>query len=172
MDNHKNEKWLKKYFKKNGYLRTLDIYEKDLKLKKSKLSFRIVFASKKTQKTLLKCEQLVEKTKRKKQKETKKAEIPRDFRKLAITFGIPKHLHPSFFENKDDFHWEFFNPDIYCSERTCKYKTKHSKHCLDNHMREFHCWADFPCSEDECEYVAYSKRCLAFHKTRFHGTGM
>ena len=103
MDNQKNEKWLKKYFKKNGYLRTLDIYEKDLKLKKSTLSFQIVFPPKIAQK---------------KQKETKKAEIPRDFRKLAITFGIPKHLHPFFFENKDDFQWEFFNPDIYCSERT------------------------------------------------------
>lgn len=171
MDNQKNEKWLKKYFKKNGYLRTLDIYEKDLKLKKSTLSFQIVFPPKLSQKTS-KCEGEVKKPKLKKQKETKKAEIPRDFRKLAITFGIPKHLHPFFFENKDDFQWEFFNPDIYCSERTCKYKTKHSKHCLDNHMREFHGWADFPCNEDECEYVAYSKRCLAFHKTRFHGTGM
>ena len=172
MDHQKKEKWLRRYFKKNGYLRTLDIFERDLKLKKSKLSFQIVFPLKKTKNTLSKSYEKQNKSKPKKQKESKKAEIPKDFRKLAITFGIPKHLHPFFFENKDDFQWEFFNPDIYCSERTCKYKTKHSKQCLDNHMREIHGWADFPCKEDECEYVAYSKRCLAFHKTRFHGTGM
>jgi len=172
MNHQKNEEWLKKYLKKNGYLRTLDIYEKDLKLKKSKLSFQIVFPTKKIQNSFLKCDQGQKKSKTKNQKATKKTEIPKKFRKLAITFGIPKHLHPFFFDNKDDFHWEFFNPDIHCSERTCKYTTKHSKQCLDNHMREEHGWADFPCKEDECEYVAYSKRCLAFHKTRFHGTGM
>ena len=80
MDHQKKEKWLRRYLKKNGYLRTLDIFERDLKPKKSKLSFQIVFPPKKTKNTLSKSHEKQNKSKPKKQRESKKAEIPKDFR--------------------------------------------------------------------------------------------
>ena len=159
-------KFLREYFNQHGYMKTLEAYEKDIR-HGTKLSFSIISPPKR--KVSSKLETYSQsKNKNKKLQEDK---VPNKFKRVAAKFGIPKEQHSFFYKNRECFNWETFDPDIHCSERWCKFKTKHSKHALDEHMKSAHGWKDFPCDAENCKYVAYSKRSLTFHQTRFHGVG-
>ena len=43
-----------------------------------------------------------------------------------------------------------------------------SADCLTQHCREVHGWRDFPCTFDNCAYIAYSSTNLKKHLSSFH----
>jgi transcriptional regulator of met regulon len=141
-----------KYLKERRYLKTLSVLEKP------KLSFEIIKPPKRK-------EVIPNEAKKEKQKKEK---VPEEFKKIARKAGIDPKLFQFFYERREFFNWSLFKPMVHCTEKNCNYKTEHADGCLNDHMVHEHAFEDVPCQKDNCKFIAYSKKTLAFHMSRFH----
>jgi len=139
-----------KYLKKRHCLKTLAVLEKP------KLSFEIIKPPKRKEVSATAA------------KKVKKEKVPEEFKKIARKAGIDPKLVSFFYERREFFNWSLFKPMVHCTEKNCNYKTEHADSCLNDHMVNSHAFEDVACQKDNCKFVAYSKKTLAFHLSRFH----
>ena len=150
--NEKNE-FVAAYLEKYKHRETLAIF------KKSKLSFEIIKPPKK---------QVDETPVNDKVKRSKKEKVPEEFKKLAKRAGIDPDLYEFFYKRRNYFTWSLFKPMVHCTEKNCNFKTEYAAGCLEKHMIDEHGFEDVPCQKSNCKFIAYSKKTLAFHMSRFH----
>jgi len=55
-----------------------------------------------------------------------------------------------------------------CAQRGCKFSIPLCSDALFEHCRTVHGWRDYPCTRDNCQFVAYSKASLNRHHAQFH----
>jgi len=177
-------KYLIKYMKKTGRQRTLEVLkrtspqkQKDKRRAPLKLSFQILKAPERKASV----EEKQPKKKRGKNsngiglddhEKKKKAEIPDDFKKIVSKFGLPEEHIDFFYEYRDKFVWEIKEKKkVFCTAQGCNFSAPSSPNSLVQHMAEVHDYGEYPCSKEDCKFVAYAKVCLRKHETQFHGTG-
>ena len=170
-------RFLKRYLKKTGRLRTLKELNLILDRKNSndRKPVSLSFTIQKAPERKILDVNIVKKA-RKKRKEAveddKTLIIPTEFRKVAKTFGLPEEHLDFFYENRDSFHWEKKEAkDIHCSHKECQFTVKESKGCLIDHMNTVHGYSNVPCGKPDCSYLSYSKKNLNMHRAVFHGHG-
>ena len=59
-------------------------------------------------------------------------------------------------------------PKLLCPIRECKFKSKVTLNCFDEHCTTVHKWKPTACLIDGCQYVGYNSTILAQHKTMLH----
>ena len=87
----------------------------------------------------------------------KKTEIPKEFIKKIRNLGMKVEDAEILFKSKIDWCAVYSDNKIYCVEPGCDYSTKIDSEDLTNHMIKVHKYGDYPCTHDQCDYVAYSK---------------
>ena len=115
-----------------------------------------------------------EKPQRKEQEtvEERTVAIPKEFKKLAKSFGLPEEHLEFFYENRASFNWECKDKtQIKCAEQHCKFETKGFEGCLNDHMISVHNYKDIRCDHVDCSFIAFSQKNLNHHKSKFHGHG-
>ena len=97
-------------------------------------------------------------------------EIPSKFVNHILSLGFNKEDAPRLYEYKDDWIGINSGGSVRCTEKGCKFSTKHQSDALFKHCRSQHDWADYECDFLNCKFVAYSKTSLLKHKARFHSS--
>ena len=96
-----------------------------------------------------------------------KIEIPSEFIRHILCLGFDEKDAPRLYENKDDWIGINSGGKLLCVKSGCKFYTKVSSDELFEHCRIEHQWRDYPCREENCNYVAYSSTTLKKHAV-FH----
>ena len=108
--------------------------------------------------------------KRKLENETlpKKVKIPIKFINHILSLGFNKDDARRLYESKGN--WTGLNSGgkVRCAERGCKFTVKLDSYELFKHCRAEHKWGKYPCSFENCKFIAYSKTALKIHKSCFH----
>ena len=168
--------FLRAYLLNTKRHRTIDALENEWKEESKKirkeLSFNVIKAPKR--KTTEDFGKVRKRKRGQKSEEEKKIKIPKDFRELARTVGLPEGHLEFFYKNREKFHWEIkADRKIYCSKLgrktgTCNFSTDISPNCLTEHMISEHGHEEFTCDEKDCKYVAFSKTTMTRHRAQFH----
>merc|ERR1711935_1131095 len=100
-------------------------------------------------------------------KQTKK-KIPKKFITHIVELGFNAEDAARLYESKEDWLGMSSGGQVLCAQRGCKFSTPLSSDALFEHCRTVHEWRDYPCPQDNCEFIAYSKTCIKSHLTQFH----
>ena len=92
----------------------------------------------------------------KRKKEVKK-DIPKKFLKQIQKLGLRKEDVEILFETKVDWTAVYSDNKIYCTEVGCDFYTTIDKDVLTSHAKTVHCYGDYPCPDEYCNYIGYSK---------------
>lgn len=103
-----------------------------------------------------------------KQKKSKQVEIPSDFIKHIKNLGFDEKDASRLYASKDDWMGMSTGGKILCTGAGCKFETTLASDCLFQHCRDEHDWGDYPCTHDNCQYVAFSSTNLKQHRSHFH----
>jgi len=163
-----------------GDIRSLDKFRKFKKRKNrkakvtSKLSFEInvdkdEMVNRSVSETMSK-NSIKTKTVRKKKtvKKEMKKKLSSKFISHIVELGFDAKDASRLYENKDDWLGMTRDGRILCTEQQCKFSTPLSSDCLFEHCRTVHDWRDYPCSHDNCAFVAYSSTSFKKHLSKFH----
>ena len=82
--------------------------------------------------------------------------VPSKFIKHILSLGFEESDAPRLYEQKDDWMGVSSGGKLLCAQRGCNFHTKLSSDELFKHCRIEHHWRDYPCLEDNCQFVAYS----------------
>jgi len=100
------------------------------------------------------------------QKETK-MDIPKDFIKKIVKFGLKEEDAQILFESKINWTAVYFSAKLYCTEQTCDFFTKIDNEEMTKHMIKVHKYGEYACEDPYCNYVGFSKKNLNIHR-RIH----
>ena len=92
----------------------------------------------------------------KRKKEAKK-DIPKKFFKQIQKLGLRKEDAEILFETKVDWTAVYSDNKIYCTEVGCDFYTTIDKDVLTSHAKTVHYYGDYPCPDEYCNYIGYSK---------------
>merc|ERR1711935_191694 len=101
-------------------------------------------------------------------KEQKKKVIPKKFIAHILELGFAAKDAARLYQSKNDWLGMRSGGQVFCSETGCSFSTPLSSDCMFEHCRTVHGWRDYPCSHDNCEFIAYSKRSFKTHLAMFH----
>ena len=99
--------------------------------------------------------------------ETKKV-ISSKFISHIVNLGFDEKDAAKLYETKEDWLGMSSGGRVLCIEQGCKFSTPMSSDCMFQHCRTVHNWRDYPCTHDNCNYVAFSKRSFKSHLSKFH----
>ena len=103
----------------------------------------------------------------KKEKPTKKIKI--EMKRKLVKLGIPEGETQDASELEIDWISASQKMEIYCTESKCDFKTGNVDYrCLDSHYKKIHQYGSYPCTKDNCQYIAVKKRILNVHLSKFH----
>ena len=102
----------------------------------------------------------------KKDTENRKIDIPKEFIKKIKKLRMKVEDAEILYKSKIDWTAVYSENMIYCTEPGCDYCTKIDDDNLTNHMIKVHKYGDFPCGNDECEFICYSKVRLQLRKLK------
>jgi len=94
--------------------------------------------------------------------------IPKEFIAHVIKLGFTAKDAARLYDSKDDWLGMSKGGRILCAQRNCKFSIPMSSDALFEHCRTVHAWRDYPCTHDNCEFVAYSKTSFKSHQAQFH----
>ena len=100
--------------------------------------------------------------------EKKKVKIPAEFINHIVSLGFNKEEAERLYDQKE--YWLGINSGgkVLCTHRGCKFSTKVASDELFTHCRIEHQWGEYPCKEENCNYIGYSETTLKHHSSRFH----
>merc|ERR1711935_845968 len=98
---------------------------------------------------------------------TKKV-IPKKFIAHILELGFEANDATRLYQSKNDWLGMRSGGQVQCSVMGCLFSTQLRSDCMFEHCRTVHGWRDYPCSHDNCEYVAYSNRSFKTHLSKFH----
>jgi len=103
----------------------------------------------------------------KNEKPRKKIKI--EFKRKLVKLGIPEDETENACELDIDWISASQKMVIYCTESKCEFKTENVDYrCLDSHYIKVHKYGSYPCTEDNCKYIALTKKTLKIHLSKFH----
>ena len=97
-----------------------------------------------------------------------KKPIPDEFITHIVKLGFAEKDAARLYEIKDDWLGMSSGGKILCTEIGCKFTVPLSSDALFEHCRTVHGWRDYPCTHDNCNYVAYSAYSYKKHMSQFH----
>ena len=100
--------------------------------------------------------------------DTLKVKIPKKFIKHISSLGFNEEDAERLYEQKDDWMGINTGGKLFCAKPGCNFYTQISSDELFAHCRLKHQWKDYPCREDNCNYVAYSSTAFNHHTVKFH----
>ena len=95
----------------------------------------------------------------------KKTDVPKEFVEKIKNLGMKVEHAEILFQSKIDWCAVYSDNKIYCVEPYCNFDTEIDNEELTNHMISVHKYGEYPCSYDNCDYVATSK--VSFWHWRF-----
>lgn len=98
----------------------------------------------------------------------KKEKLSTQFISHIVKLGFDEKDASRLFETKEDWLGMTHAGCVLCSEKGCKFSTPLSSDCMFEHCRSIHGWRDYPCTHDNCKFVAYSKWSFNVHLAKFH----
>ena len=98
----------------------------------------------------------------------KKVKVPNEFIRHILSLGFNEKDSPLLYEHKDDWLGINSGGSLLCAKPDCNFSTKIASDDLFEHCRVEHKWKDYPCKEENCNYVAYSSTAFSHHLARFH----
>jgi len=176
--NPQNHVTLKHLQKMRGKVRRLKMFKKFIRIKlahgKPKLSFEINFdedsyvISRRSVKVETKQNVTQRKKKSKETEKQTKNEPTKEFIRHIVKLGFDATDAARLYKSKDDWLGMTRGGRILCSEPRCAFSTPLSSNCMFAHCRTVHGWREYPCMQENCEYVAYSKTSAKRHLGQFH----
>jgi len=100
-------------------------------------------------------------------KQTKKV-IPKKFIAHIVKLGFNATDAARLYESKDDWLGLSGGDRILCTQKGCKFTTTLSGDFMFEHCRSVHGWRDYPCTHDNCDFIAYSSTSQKSHVAKFH----
>ena len=94
--------------------------------------------------------------------------IPDSFIIHIEKLGFEKKDARRLYEDKADWLGLSSVSKILCTLRNCNFETKLAGDSMTRHYQSEHGWRDYPCDEDNCKFIAYSRICYNMHKAA-HG---
>ena len=101
-------------------------------------------------------------------KPAKKKEISKEFIAHIVKLGFDGKDAWRLYETKGDWLGMNSGGRVLCTEKGCSFSTPLSGDALFEHCRTAHAWRDYPCSLDNCAYVAFSPYSHKQHMNQFH----
>jgi len=92
-------------------------------------------------------------------KKRAKTNVPKSFIEKIKSLGLKEEDADILFATKIDWTAVYTDNKIYCTEAGCDYVTELTRRNEDlkNHLRTVHNWGDWPCSDQNCEFIGHSK---------------
>jgi len=88
---------------------------------------------------------------------------------MGMKLGIPEDETQDASELDIDWISASQKLEIYCTESKCNFKTGNiDNHCLDSHYEKIHQYGSYPCTKDNCNFIAITKKALNQHYGSFH----
>ena len=75
--------------------------------------------------------------------------------KQILSLGFNKEDAPRLYDQKEDWMGLNSGGSVFCAHKGCKFRTKIESDDLFEHCRSVHLWRDYPCQEENCNFVAY-----------------
>ena len=86
-----------------------------------------------------------------------------------MKLGIPEDQTQDASELEIDWISASQKMEIYCTVPKCDFKTENIDYrCLDSHYIKAHKYGSYPCTKDNCHYIANTKTILKSHLSSFH----
>ena len=96
-------------------------------------------------------------------KSKKQVKIPSKFIQHILSLGFNEEDSSTLYEHKDDWMGINSGGSLLCAKPDCNFATKIASDDLFEHCRVEHKWKDYPCKEENCNYVAYSSTAFSHH---------
>ena len=97
----------------------------------------------------------------------KKKKLPSEFIEHILSLGFNRDDADRLYEEKDNWTGVSSGGKLFCTKSSCKFYTKIASDELFEHCRVEHQWTGYKCSEENCNFVAYSNTALNQHAS-FH----
>lgn len=92
-----------------------------------------------------------------KRKTEARKEIPKKFFNQIKKLGLRKEDAEILFETKVDWTAVYSDNKIYCTEVGCDFYTTIDEDVLTSHAKNVHYYGEYPCPDEYCNYIGYSK---------------
>ena len=93
----------------------------------------------------------------------KKKKVPNKFVVHILSLGFNEEDADRLFEEKDNWTGVSTDGKVFCVVKGCKFYTKIASDELFEHCRVKHQWKDYPCPDENCNFIAYSITALRKH---------
>ena len=87
----------------------------------------------------------------------KKKDVPKEFIKKLGKLGMNVEDAEILYATKIDWTVVYSNNKIYCTEVGCDFYTTIDKDILEAHAKTVHSYGEYPCPDEYCQYIGYSK---------------
>ena len=88
-----------------------------------------------------------------------KPKLSKKFIDHIVELGFDAKDAARLYENKDDWLGMSSGGKVLCTQQGCKFSGPLCSDALFDHCRTVHGWRDYPCTHDNCDFVAYSSTC-------------
>ena len=86
-----------------------------------------------------------------------------------MKLGIPEDQTQDASELEIDWISASQKMEIHCTEPKCNFKSGNIDYrCLDSHYIKTHKYGSYPCTKDNCQYIATTSKSLKIHLSKFH----
>ena len=89
--------------------------------------------------------------------ERKKFDIPEDFMREIKILGLKEVDAKVLFDSKINWTAVYSDDKIYCTEKGCDFVSTINGEEMRNHGKLVHNYGEYPCRDEYCSYVGYSK---------------
>ena len=95
--------------------------------------------------------------KKRPQKDESKKEVPKEFIKKIKKLGMRIEDAEVLYATKIEWTAVYSDNKIHCTEVTCDFQTNIDSDDLTQHMISHHKYGEYPCTDVNCNFIAYSK---------------
>ena len=95
-------------------------------------------------------------------------DVPKEFLKKIKNLGMKEEDAQILYRSRIDWTAVYSDNKIHCAEPFCDFVTEITCDTEDlrNHGREVHRYGEYPCSNESCSYVGFSKVCYIPYVSR------
>ena len=87
-------------------------------------------------------------------------EVLTEFIKKIKNLGMRKEDADILYKTNINWTAVYSDNKIYCTEVGCDFYTTIDKDVLTSHAKTVHYYGDYPCPDEYCNYIGYSKVCF------------